>query len=264
MSQSNEEGCSEHAHDNDNEGSVDLLGCPCHAEDPVASLEKVQQMAEKIDTHEKTEHKDWGGEPTTDRATEDPVAAVLDGQDAPASDNGFDADSNDKDHETKEDEEVEETDDQRKLVRMSINTVAAIALHNFPEGLATFVAALDDPAVGGVLAIAIALHNIPEGLCVAMPVYYATGKKWQAFGWACLSGLSEPFAAILGYVILASVFSPTVYAILFGVVAGMMVIISVRELLPTAHRYDPEDSVVTNCFIGGMLLMAVSLALFKF
>jgi ZIP family zinc transporter len=62
-------------------------------------------------------------------------------------------------------------------MRMSVNTAVAIALHNFPEGLATFVAALDDPAVGGVLAVAIALHNIPEGLCVAMPVYYATGKK---------------------------------------------------------------------------------------
>ena len=95
-----------------------------------------------------------------------------------------------------------------------------------------------------------------------MPVYYATGNKWRAFSWAVLSGISEPIAAIFGYLILASSFSDSMYAILFGIVAGMMVIISVRELLPTAHRYDPDDAVVTFCFIGGMCIMALSLVLF--
>ena len=69
----------------------------------------------------------------------------------------------------------------------------AVGIHNFPEGLATFVAALSSPSLGIALAIAIALHNIPEGVCVAMPVYYATGKKWKGFLWAFLSGISEPF-----------------------------------------------------------------------
>jgi zinc transporter, ZIP family len=135
-------------------------------------------------------------------------------------------------------------------------------LHNFPEGLATFVAALDNPKVGAVLAVAIGIHNIPEGLCVALPVYYATGSRVKAFSWALLSGASEPFAALLGWAVLANTFSHQVYAILFGLVAGMMVIISTRELLPTAHRYNPNDTVVTMSFIIGMLVMALSLVLF--
>jgi ZIP family zinc transporter len=149
-------------------------------------------------------------------------------------------------------------------MRMSINTAIAIALHNFPEGLATFVATLNSPKVGFVLAIAIAIHNIPEGICVALPIYYATGNRWQAFWWAVLSGISEPIAALLGWLILASAMTETTYAVLFGIVAGMMVIISVRELLPTAHRYDPDDNFVTTSYIGGMVVMALSLILFLF
>lgn len=158
----------------------------------------------------------------------------------------------------------EKTREQKKLVRMGINTALAIGLHNFPEGLATFVAALDDPRVGAVLAIAIGIHNIPEGLCVALPIYYATGNRCKAFMWALISGASEPIAALLGWAILANSFSDDLYAILFGFVAGMMVIISTKELLPTAHRYDPEDTVVTYTFIVGMCIMALSLVLFVF
>jgi zinc transporter, ZIP family len=147
-------------------------------------------------------------------------------------------------------------------MRMSLNTVIAIALHNFPEGLATFVAALHDPKVGAVLALAIAIHNMPEGLCVALPVYYATGKRWKAFGLAVCSGVSEPLTALLGWAVLANSLDYTMYAILFGLVSGMMVTISVRELLQAAHSYDPEDSVVTNSYLIGMLTMAFSLVLF--
>jgi ZIP family zinc transporter len=158
---------------------------------------------------------------------------------------------------------ADHTKDSDKLMRMSINTAIAIGLHNFPEGLATFVATLNDPKVGMVLAVAIAIHNIPEGLCVAMPIYYATGNRWKAFGWALLSGISEPFAAFLGWIVLANSFNDEIYGALFGLVAGMMIIISVRELLPTAHRYDPEDTVVTYSFMSGMGVMALSLVLFK-
>mmetsp|Transcript_15850 Transcript_15850/g.27033 ORF Transcript_15850/g.27033 Transcript_15850/m.27033 type:complete len:386 (-) Transcript_15850:215-1372(-) len=153
--------------------------------------------------------------------------------------------------------------EQKKLVKMGLSTALAIALHNFPEGLATFVAALDDPSVGAVLAIAIGIHNIPEGLCVALPIYYATGNRWKAFMWGCLSGASEPIAALLGWAILANAMSDNVYAILFGLVSGMMVIISLKELIPTAHRYDPEDTVVTYSVIVGMVIIALSLVLFK-
>jgi len=95
-----------------------------------------------------------------------------------------------------------------------------------------------------------------------MPIYYATGSRWKAFLWAMLSGVSEPIAALVGWLILSNYFTPTVYAILFGIVAGMMVIISIKELLPTAHRYDPTDAVVNICFVIGMAIMAVSLVLF--
>lgn len=151
---------------------------------------------------------------------------------------------------------------ERQLVRMGLNTAIAIGLHNFPEGLATFVAALNDTRVGCVLAFAIAIHNIPEGLCVALPIYYATGSRVKAFFWALLSGASEFIAALLGWAVLANSFSDSLYAALFGVVAGMMVIISFRELLPTAHLYDRGDTVVTPSFIVGMALIAVSLMLF--
>jgi ZIP family zinc transporter len=117
--------------------------------------------------------------------------------------------------------------------------------------------------VGAVLAVAIGIHNIPEGLCVSLPIYYATGNRWKAFMWGCLSGLSEPIAALLGWAVLAQAMTDEAYAILFGLVSGMMVIISLKELVPTAHRYDPEDSVVTYSLIAGMAIIALSLVLFR-
>jgi ZIP family zinc transporter len=154
-----------------------------------------------------------------------------------------------------------------KLQRMGLNTAVAIALHNFPEGLATFVATLADPTVGATLAFAIAIHNIPEGLCVALPVYYAKGNRFVAFMWGILSGVSEPIGALLGYIIVKASgddMAQVIYGILFGLVAVMMVAIVLVELLPTAHRYDPEDSVVNNCVFLGMGIMAVSLVLFMY
>merc|ERR1712071_143008 len=151
----------------------------------------------------------------------------------------------------------------KKLIQMGTSTALAIAIHNFPEGLATFVAALDDPSVGAVLAVALGIHNIPEGLCVALPVYYATGNRWKGFMWGALSGMTEPIGALIGYVVLMNVMSEDVYAILFGLVAGMMTLISTKELIPTAFRYDPEDTVVTHSCVFGMLVMAVSLVMFE-
>ena len=153
--------------------------------------------------------------------------------------------------------------EKKRLVRMGLMSAAAIAIHNFPEGLATFVAALHDPAAGLVLVIAIGAHNIPEGLCVSLPIYYATGSRWKGFMWGVISGMAEPVAAIMGWLVLANVMNDMVYAVLFALVSGMMIMISMKELLPTAHRYDPEDTVVTYCGIGGMALMALSLVLFK-
>jgi len=158
---------------------------------------------------------------------------------------------------------VVDDSERQRLEQMGLKTALAIALHNFPEGLATFVATLSEPRVGAVLAVAIGIHNIPEGLCVALPIYYATGDRRKAFLWGCLSGVSEPVAAGLGWWILARHFNDTMYATMFGLVAGMMVTIVAKELLPTAHRYDTGDTVVTYSFIVGMAIMALSLVLFK-
>lgn len=126
------------------------------------------------------------------------------------------------------------------------------------------MSALEEPSVGVSVAIAIGIHNIPEGICVAMPIYYATKSKQKAFFWATLSGMTELVGALLGWLVLRKVFSNLVYGILFSVVSGMMVYISLKELLPTAHRYDPEDKVTTISLVVGMTIMALSLVLFEF
>eukprot|EP00636_Phaeomonas_parva_P015254 CAMPEP_0118851592 /NCGR_PEP_ID=MMETSP1163-20130328/985_1 /TAXON_ID=124430 /ORGANISM="Phaeomonas parva, Strain CCMP2877" /LENGTH=372 /DNA_ID=CAMNT_0006783963 /DNA_START=146 /DNA_END=1264 /DNA_ORIENTATION=+ len=154
------------------------------------------------------------------------------------------------------------TADDEKLERMGMMTAIAIGLHNFPEGLATFVATLDDPAVGISLAIAIAIHNVPEGICVAVPIYYASGSRCKAFAWAALSGVSEIIGAALGWAIFATNFDDNAYGVLFGLVAGIMVHIVLHELIPTALRYDPEDTVVTHTVFAGAAVMALSLVLF--
>merc|ERR1711862_830486 len=123
--------------------------------------------------------------------------------------------------------------DEKALRAMGLKTALAIGIHNFPEGLATFVATLADPVVGATLAIAIAIHNIPEGLCVALPIYYASGSRLKGFAWALLSGLSEPLGAFIGWAIIKSTgedMNQFVYGLLFGVVAGMMIMIVLLEL----------------------------------
>ncbi len=106
------------------------------------------------------------------------------------------------------------------MARVGLLAALAITAHNFPEGLATFFATLENPAVGAPLAIAIAVHNIPEGVSIAIPVYYATGSKSKAVLAAFGSALAEPVGALLGYVALAPFLSPPVFGAVFGVIAG--------------------------------------------
>lgn len=148
-----------------------------------------------------------------------------------------------------------------KLMRAGMFTALAIAIHNFPEGLATFTSAIKDPALGIAIAVAIAIHNIPEGIAVSVPVYYATGNRKKAFALSFLSGLSEPVGAIIGYLILYRFFNDVVYGVLFAAVAGIMVFISLDELLPTAREYG-EAHLSIYGLVAGMLVMAVSLLLF--
>jgi ZIP family zinc transporter len=153
------------------------------------------------------------------------------------------------------------SDKNQKLLRMGMFTALAIAIHNFPEGLATFAAALSDPALGVSIAVAIAIHNIPEGISVSVPIYYATGSKKKAFYYSFLSGVAEPVGALIGYFILLNFFSDFVFGILFAGVAGIMVFISLDELLPSAQKYG-EHHLSIYGLIGGMAVMALSLLLF--
>lgn len=149
----------------------------------------------------------------------------------------------------------------KRLMRMGVFTALAIAIHNFPEGLATFTAAITDPELGIAIAVAIAIHNIPEGIAVSVPIYYATGSKKKAFWYSFSSGLSEPIGALIGYLILMPFMTPVMFGILFAGVAGIMVFISLDELLPAAREYGEHHLSIYGMIVG-MVVMAVSLLLF--
>ena len=145
-----------------------------------------------------------------------------------------------------------------KLMRMGALTAMAIALHNFPEGLATFVSALQEPGVAIPIVAAIAIHNIPEGIAVSVPIYQATGSRFKAFRYSFLSGLAEPAGALIGWLILMPVMNDVVFGLIFASVAGIMVFISFDELLPAAREYG-EHHLSIYGLIAGMAVMAVSL-----
>ncbi|RKD22405.1 zinc transporter, ZIP family [Caminicella sporogenes DSM 14501] len=148
-----------------------------------------------------------------------------------------------------------------ELLRMGLFSALAIAIHNFPEGLATFTSALQNNTLGISIAIAIAIHNIPEGIAVSVPIYYATGDRKKAFLYSFFSGLSEPVGAIVGYFILIRFFNDAMFGLIFASVAGIMVYISLDELLPTAEKYG-EHHVAIYGLISGMGVMALSLLFF--
>jgi zinc transporter, ZIP family len=149
-----------------------------------------------------------------------------------------------------------------KLHRTGIFTAIAISIHNFPEGFATFVAALDQLTLGVSIAFAIAIHNIPEGMSVSLPIYYATGDRKKAFLYALFSGLAEPVGAIVGFFILLPFMGEATLGITFGVVAGIMVYISFDELLPSARVYGNAHTTILGIALG-MFVMAFSLIGFK-
>lgn len=151
--------------------------------------------------------------------------------------------------------------DKKKLLRMGVFSALAIGIHNFPEGLATFMSGLTNPTLGISIAVAIAIHNIPEGLAVSAPIFYATKSRRKAFVLSFLSGLAEPVGAIIGYFILRQFFNETTFGVIFAAVAGIMVYISLDELLPTAEEYG-EHHLAIGGVMAGMIVMAISLLLF--
>lgn len=148
----------------------------------------------------------------------------------------------------------------KALKRTGIFTALAIAIHNFPEGFATFISSLDNLTLGIAIAIAVAIHNIPEGLAVSLPIYHATGDKKKAFIYSALSGFAEPLGAFVGALILLPFIGDLTLAISFAVVAGIMVFISLDELLPAAKTYDKAHDSLYG-LIAGMAIMALSLNL---
>ncbi|ECQ8865384.1 zinc transporter ZupT [Campylobacter jejuni] len=148
----------------------------------------------------------------------------------------------------------------KALKRTGIFTALAIAIHNFPEGFATFISSLDNLTLGIAIAIAVAIHNIPEGLAVSLPIYHATGDKKKAFIYSALSGLAEPLGVFVGALILLPFIGDLTLAISFAVIAGIMVFISLDELLPAAKTYDKAHDSLYGLIVG-MAIMALSLNL---
>ncbi|MBB6276111.1 zinc transporter ZupT [Porphyromonas circumdentaria] len=147
---------------------------------------------------------------------------------------------------------------EHKLLRVGLFTALILVIHNFPEGMVTFLSGMQDIRVALPIAFAIAIHNIPEGISVSVPIFYATGNRKKAFWLSFLSGLAEPLGALFGYLILAPYLNDTVYGIIFAAIAGIMVYISLDELLPAAEEYGLHHQAIYG-LISGMLVMAVSL-----
>ena len=146
------------------------------------------------------------------------------------------------------------------LLRVGVITALVLAIHNFPEGMVTFLAGLKDVSLALPIAIAIAIHNIPEGISVSVPVYYATGNRRRAFWLSFLSGLAEPAGALIGYLLLAPFLSDNLFGLLFGGIAGIMVFISLDELLPAAEEYGKHHHAIYGVVLG-LAVMAFSLIL---
>ncbi len=148
-----------------------------------------------------------------------------------------------------------------KLKHLGLFAALTLAIHNFPEGLATFMASMENMTLGVSIAVAVAVHNIPEGIAVALPVYHATGSKSKAFWYSTFSGLAEPVGAIFGFLIFRAILHEAAFGVMFAGVAGIMVYISLDELLPTAHEYGEGHRVIGGV-IAGMAAMALSLLIF--
>jgi ZIP family zinc transporter len=144
-----------------------------------------------------------------------------------------------------------------------LNGAFAIALHNIPEGIITFFAALKDPSVGALLALAIAIHNIPEGVGVAIPLYYADGSRWKAFGWCCLSGVAEPVGALLAYAAIEDAPSHLSFAIIYGLCSGVIVEVIFHDILIAAMKYAKDFKDIYNGVAAGVVFMGCQFMLYK-
>lgn len=147
--------------------------------------------------------------------------------------------------------------DNSNLYRVGIFSMLAIIIHNIPEGIATFMATNSNIMLGISLTIAIALHNIPEGISISIPIYYATNNRFKAIFYTFISAISEPFGALLTYLFLSNFINDRIMGCLFGIIAGIMIHISLYELLPTANSYN-KKGIMFLFFIIGVLFMIIN------
>lgn len=149
---------------------------------------------------------------------------------------------------------------QHRIKRAGLLTAIAIAVHNFPEGLGTFLVSTQDMAIGISVALAIALHNIPEGIAVALPIYHATGKKRMAIWYSFWTGITEPIGAIIGLMLLQFVLPQVFVGLAMAAVVGIMIYISFDTLLPLSHEYGNWHYAIGGV-MSGMIIIWASLLL---
>lgn len=147
------------------------------------------------------------------------------------------------------------------LTNLGLMSALAIGIHNIPEGLALFTAGLQDITVAYPVAAAIIIHNIPLGMAISLPLAYSTGNKFRAFIYTLLVGLMQPLGAVIGYVFLSNNYNDLIFGILFSIVAGIMVFISLDELLPASRKGENHHISVYGA-IAGMIVMAIALNIF--
>ena len=111
-----------------------------------------------------------------------------------------------------------------------------------------------------ITGAALVLHNLPEGLAVALPLYYATGSRRRAVGAAFASGLAEPAGAVLAYALVGGRLRPGFLNGLLVLVAGVMVWVSLAQLVPTALTFGGRRASAAG-FGAGVAVMAIGIAL---
>lgn len=152
---------------------------------------------------------------------------------------------------------IEKGSSHQDLYRLGILSMLALMLHNLPEGIVTFLSSYQDIHLGMKISLAIMLHNIPEGISIAVPIYYATGSKKEAIKKTLLSGLAEPFGAMLAFVFLRKFITNTMISLILLFVAGIMITLAIHELLPKALKYN-ENKYIFFGFLVGIILLFIN------